>query len=116
MHQAFKDLLHQYKVDVFRFEHNKKDAEQVAAECMAISEEVLKQKYHYHFHTLPDADRAEIINMINNYTREAVLPPVVEKLVHRQLMLERHITALDSFMEKMLDVLSQGPRTPANVT
>ena len=43
------------------------------------TEDVLEQKYHYHFHKLPDADRAEIINMINNYTREAILPPIVEK-------------------------------------
>ena len=109
MRQAFKDLLHQYKVDVFRFEHNKKDIEEVAAECMDVCEDVLQQKYHYHFHKLPDANRAEIINMINNYTREAILPPVVDKLVHRQVMIERRLEALVRLTEKILEALSVEP-------
>jgi hypothetical protein len=113
MRQTFKDLLHQYKIDVFRSEHSQQNVDDVAAECMNVCEDVLKQKYHYHFHKLPDANRAEIINMINNYTREAILPPVVEKLVQRQVVLERRIQALDAFIEKMLEVLSESPKTPA---
>ena len=109
MRQAFKDLLHQYKIDVFRFEHNKKDIEEVAAECMDVCEDVLQQKYHYHFHKLPDANRAEIINMINNYTREAILPPVVEKLVHRQVLMEKRIEAMEGLIQRMLETLSTGP-------
>ena len=107
MHRAFQNLLHEYKKDVFQIEHNKKDVEDIASECMDVCEDVLQQKYHYHFHKLPDADRAEIINMINNYTREAVLPPVVEKLVHRQVMIEKRFAALVGLVEKMLEQLSQ---------
>ena len=73
---------------------------------MHVTEEILEEKFHYHFHKLPDANRAEIINMINNYTREAVLPPVVEKLVLRQLVLEKRVEALVHLMEQMLEVLS----------
>ena len=109
MHRKFKQLLHQYKLEVFHAQHDKKSAEEIATECLHLTEDVLKQKYHYHFHSLPDADRAEIINMINNYTREAILPPVVEKLVHRQVLLEKRLNALVHLTEQILDNLSMGP-------
>lgn len=109
VHRKFKELLHQYKLDTFRVEHNQKDVEEVTQACMDVCEEVLQQKYEYHFHKLPDAGRAEIINMINNYTREAILPPVVEKLVHRQVVLERRIDALVGLIEQMLETLSEEP-------
>lgn len=106
MHRKFQELLHQYKKDVFQLEHGRKDAAEVTQECMDLCDDVLAQKYHYHFHKLPDANRAEIINMINNYTREAILPPVVEKLVERQVMLEHRLDAMNEFMSKTLEALS----------
>jgi ferric iron reductase protein FhuF len=109
VHQRFKELLHQYKLDVFRMQHDKKNVEQITTECMTICEDVLNQKYRYHFHKLPDANRAEIINMISNYTREALLPPVVEQLVLRQVTLEHRVEALEKFLEQMLDTLSTNP-------
>jgi hypothetical protein len=104
--KKFQDLLHQYKLEVFHNEHDKPSLEDITSECMHVTEEILEEKFHYHFHKLPDANRAEIINMINNYTREAVLPPVVEKLVLRQLVLEKRVEALVHLMEHMLEVLS----------
>ena len=106
MHRKFKEILHQYKRDVFQLEHHQKDVESITDECMDICEDVLQQKYSYHFHKLPDADRAEIINMINNYTREAVLPPVVEKLVERHVLLERRLAAMEGLLEHTLEALS----------
>ena len=88
MQRNFKQLLHQYKLEVFHKQHDKRNVEEILTECMHITDDVLKQKYHYHFNKLPSADRAEVINMINSYTREAILPPVVEKIVHRQVLLE----------------------------
>ena len=109
MHRKFQELLHQYKLASFRVEHDKKDVAEITRECMDICEDVLKQKYEYHFHQLPDADRAEIINMINNYTREAILPPVVESMVERHVLLERRVAALESMIEQMLETLSDPP-------
>jgi len=109
VHKKFRDLLHQYKVEVFHQEHDKKSTDELTQECMQVSEEVLQQNYHYHFHKLPDAGRAEIINMINNYTREALLPPIVEGLVKRQIVLERRFDALVHLLESMLDLLSTEP-------
>jgi hypothetical protein len=106
LHRKFKELLHQYKLEVFRMEHDKKSVEQLTKECMDICDDVLHNKYSYHFHKLPDADRAEIINMINNYTREALLPPIVERIVHRQVTIEHRVDALERFLEQMLESLS----------
>ena len=100
-----KKLLHDYKVTLFREEHE--NVKQVTEQCMAITEEVLNQKFNYHFHKLPDADRAEIINMINNYTREAILPPVIEKLVERQVAADKRFRALEALMENVLTTLSE---------
>lgn len=107
MLKKFQDLLHTYKLEVFHNEHDKKSIDDITSECIHVTEEILEEKFHYHFHKLPDANRAEIINMINNYTREAILPPVVEKVVHRQVVLEKRIDALVHLMEAMLEVLSE---------
>ena len=107
MHKRFADLLHEYKVHVFHNEHDKKSLEEVTSECLHITEDVLRTKFDYHFHKLPDADRAEIINMINNYTREAILPPVVEAIVHRQVVLEKRFDALVELTSKLLEALSE---------
>ena len=112
MHRKFQKLLHDYKVEVFHDEHQ--NAKDYAEECMHIADDVLSQKFNYHFHKLPDADRAEIINMINNYTREAILPPVVEKLVERQMAAERRVKALEGLLENVLNALSVDPAGTIN--
>jgi hypothetical protein len=105
VHTKFKKLLHDYKLEVFQLEHRRKDADSITRECMDLAEDVLSQKFNYHFHRLPDANRAEIINMINNYTREAVLPPVVQRIVEHHVMLERRVLAVEGLIEKMLEAL-----------
>ena len=109
MHAKFKELLHQYKLEVFHNEHDKRSVQEITTECLHVTEDVLKQKTHFHFHQVPDASRAEWVNLINNYVREAILPPVVEKLVHRQVLLEKRILALQHLNEKILETLSATP-------
>jgi predicted component of type VI protein secretion system len=109
LHGQFRELLHEYKKQAFRVEHDRQSVEQIASECVQIADEVLQQKYNYHFHRLPDANRAEIINMISNYTREAILPPVVQNLVRRQVTLEKRMDALAGLVEKALEALSTEP-------
>jgi hypothetical protein len=117
VHKKFQELLHRYKVHVFHAEHDKTSVDDITKECLYVTEEVLEQKYHYHFHKLPDANRAEIINMINNYTREAILPPVVERIVKRQIRLERRFEALLALTHELLELLSTDPtERPKKVT
>ncbi|MBL8859503.1 MAG: hypothetical protein JNL28_13420 [Planctomycetes bacterium] len=106
MQRKFQQLLHQYKVEVFHAEHDKKSVEEISNECLHLAEDVLKAKYHYHFEKMPDASRAEIINMINNYVRDAILPPLVEKLVRRQVLAEKRMLAQQHLLEAILETLS----------
>jgi hypothetical protein len=109
VHTKLKQLLHDYKRDVFQLAHHKKDVETITRECVHLTEDVLQQHFTFHFHKLPDADRAEIINMISNYVREAILPPVVEKLVQRTVILEHRMNELERLLEASLEALSQEP-------
>ena len=109
MHSKFKELLHQYKLEVFHTENDKRSVQEITTECLHLTEDVLRQKVRFHFREIPDKSRAEVVNLIHDYVREAVLPPVVEKLVHRQVVLEKRLTALLHLTEKILEALSAEP-------
>lgn len=106
MQEKLRKLLHEYKVNAFKVSHDSRSAEEIAKECMTISREALSNAYHYHFHKLSESDRAEIINMINNYTMEALLPPIVEKIVKRQVILEKKQEMTVQLLERALEILS----------
>ncbi len=107
MKKRLQDILHKYKVEAYRVAHKHDEAGDITKACLDLSDDVLKSAYHYHFHKLPDANRVEIINMINNYTLEAILPPVVEKLVKRIIVLEHQHRALLQAMEQVCEELSE---------
>ncbi|NOT30939.1 MAG: hypothetical protein HOP15_10875 [Planctomycetes bacterium] len=107
MQHQFKELLHDYKRSVFQLAHHQKDVDLITKECVQITEDVLQQHYKFHFNKLPDANRAEIINMISNYVREAVLPPVVQKMAERHVVLERRVAALEKLLAASLELLSR---------
>ena len=114
MENPVRQLLHDYKKEVFHAEHDPSSVEEITTECLHVTEDVLQQKYSYHFHKLPDADRAEIINMINNYTREAILPPIIEAVVRRQVVQDKRIEALVHLVEHLFETLSGDTATVAN--
>jgi len=103
--RKFQDLLHKYKLELFHAQHDKKSAEEISSEVLHFTDEALKAKLSYHFTKLPDASRTEIINMINSYVREAVLPPVVERITKRQILLEKRVIAMEHLLEKILETL-----------
>ena len=102
MKQKFAEAIHTFRKEVFKVEHDAKELEAITRDALHLSEDTLDNAYHYHFHKLPDASRAEIINMINNYTLEALLPPVVEKINRRQLIMERKLDLLVELFEEAL--------------
>lgn len=109
MHRKFKAILHDYKKEVFHAQHDRSSLEEMTTAVLVATQDVMQEKFTYHFHKLPDADRAEIINMINNYVREAILPPVIEKILQRQLLQERRVDAIEHMLQEVLEVLSQDP-------
>lgn len=109
MQRKFQDLLHKYKLELFHVQHDKKSVDEISSEVLHFTEDALKQKLSYHFHKLPDASRAEVVNMINNYVREAVLPPVVERITKRQVLLEKRVIAMEHLLAQILETLGNEP-------
>lgn len=108
MKQKFAEALKDFRKEVFKIEHDHDELQSLTQEALHLTEESLQNAYRYHFHKLPTADRAEVINMINNYTLEALLPPVVEKITRRQLLLERKIELLVHLLEEALERIGDG--------
>ena len=103
MKQKFAEAIKSYKKDVFKVEHDPAQLSLLIKDSLEFTEDALDNAYHYHFHKLPDASRAEIINMVNNYVLEALLPPIVEKMTRRQLLNERKLELLVHLLEDALD-------------
>ena len=108
MKKKFEEALKEYRKEVFKVEHDHNDLEEITKEALHITEDSLSNAYHYHFHKLPDADRAEVTNMTNNYTLEALLPPIVEKITRRQLLMERKLELLVHLLEEALERIGDG--------
>ena len=106
MKKQFKELLHHYKVEAFKISHNHDSVQESAREILKFSEEALNNEYHYHFRTDPDPKRIETYKMIKNFTLEALLPPVLEKLVWRISVLERQHEELVKLVGDILELLS----------
>ncbi|MDP6425236.1 MAG: hypothetical protein QGG14_10860 [Planctomycetota bacterium] len=105
MKKRLQEILHKYKVEAFKVAHSHDDLDELTDEALDFSKDILDNAYHYHFHKLPDANRAEIINMINNYTVEAILPPVVAKIMRRIVVLEHQHKALLGAIEDVCEEL-----------
>ena len=113
MTDKFRQLLHDYKVDVFKLTHDHDTLESLTRDTLRFTEETLRNQYHYHFHKLAEANRAEIINMINNYVVEALLPPVVEKLLRRIILIEKRQEKMVTLLSRLLETLSEEPGVQA---
>ena len=107
MRKKFHDLLHAYKVEAFKISHNNECVEERTRDILQFTEQALNNAYHYHFHNEPDPQRVETLTMIKNYTLEAILPPVVEKLVQRIAVLERQHESMVKLVDNLLEVLSE---------
>jgi len=106
MKRRFKQLLHHYKVEAFKISHGNDMVAESTKEILRFTDEALNNAYHYHFHQLDDPKRAETFNMIKNFTLEAIMPPVLEKLVRRVMVLEKQHSEMVKLVGDMLEVLS----------
>lgn len=97
-----QEALHEYKRECYLIEHNAEKHDEVVKEVVRFVDGVLDKKFHYHFHKPPNPERAEILTMIENYAREAILPPVIASLAERIVVLEKRQVAAVACMEKLL--------------
>lgn len=113
MKKKFHDLLHQYKVEAFKISHNTDQIEEVTREILDFTRNALNNAYHYHFHQDPDPKRIETFNMIKNFTLESLIPPVLEKVMLRVVVLEKQHTQLVRLFDSILEVLSEDEASDA---
>lgn len=106
MKKQFKALLHHYKVEAFKISHSNEQIEGLAKEIEQFTEQVLNNSYHYHFRQDPDPARIETINIIKNFVLEAIVPPVLDKVMHRMFVLERQHAELVNLVGNILETLS----------
>ncbi len=118
MRQKFRDLLHAYRVESFKITHNNEHIEETTGEILKFTDEALNNAYHFHFHEDPDAKRVETFNMIKNYTLESIMPPILEKVMRRVMVLEKQHESIVELIDHLLEALSrdngvQSPDRPA---
>ena len=106
MRKKFRNLLHAYRVESFKITHNNEHLEDTTQDILKFTDEALNNAYHYHFRKDPDPKRVETFNMIKNYTVDALLPPVVEKLMTRIVVLEKQQDRLLDLVHEILETLS----------
>ena len=106
MKKKFKELLHRYKVEAFKISHGNEQVIETTKEILHFTDTALNNAYRFHFHQDPDPKRIEVFNMIKHFTLEALLPPVMEKLVRRQVVLEKQHQELVKLVGEILETLS----------
>jgi hypothetical protein len=105
--KIFRDLLHQYRVESFKITHNNENVEDTMRELMKFTDDALNNAYHYHFHKDSEPQRIETFNLIKNYTLESILPPVLEKVMRRVLILEKQHESIVALFDDLLEALSE---------
>ncbi len=108
MKKKFRKLLHAYRVQAFKAAHADDTVADATAEMLSSTGEALNNAYEYHFHKDPNPEQIETLNMIKNYTLEALLPPVVEKIMRRVNSLEKQHQVLVDLIDQILEELSDG--------
>lgn len=100
-------VLHDYKKECFFLEHRSGVHEQVESETARVVKELLAIPHRFEFHSKPTAEQAEMLNLIEDYVREAVLPPILNKLVERLLIAERRHHAGVRALERLTHLFEE---------
>jgi hypothetical protein len=108
MQDTFRRLLHEYRVESFKATHSPEQVKERTKEALRLCREALHQVYHFHVHNAPDPTRAETLNLIHDYAVEALLPPVLERVIERELVLEKKHELAMRLLERILETLSSG--------
>ncbi len=106
MRKKFHDLLHAYKVEAFKISHNNECVKDRTNEILEFTEQALNNAYTFHFHGDPDPAKLETLTEVKNFTLEAIMPPIVEKLVQRIHVLEKQHEAMVGLVDNILEQLS----------
>src|SRR5262245_19398165 len=107
MQEKFRRLLHEYRVESFKAAQSPEQVKERTKEALRWCREALHQVYRFHFHNVPDAQRAEMLNLVHDYAVEALLPPVIERIIEREMVLEKKHELAMRLLERLLETLSE---------
>ncbi len=107
MKQKLKDALHRYKVEAFKISHHGMDVAEVSKEILNHTGEALENAYSFHFHKDPNPARVETFQMVKMVVLEALLPPVVEKMMRRITALEKQNQQMVKLLDELMEALSE---------
>ena len=106
MKKQLKDALHRYKVEAFKISHHGIEVADVSREILDQTEQALQNAYHVHFHVDANPQRVETFQMVKKFVLEALLPPVVEKMMRRITVLEKQQGQMIKLLDELMEVLS----------
>ncbi len=113
MKKKLKDALHRYKVEAFKAAHPVQEAGDASKEILDVTGQALENAYRLHFEKDADPQRIETFNLVKTFVLDALLPPVVDKLMRRILAAEKQnqllVTLLDDLMETLSEDASSQP-------
>ena len=102
-----RSFLHDYKKRVFELEHDGRAIEQRKEQVRRFVHDILAEKSHYHFHQKIDKQHADTLDLIYDFSREALLPPIVSRLAERVALLEARQQAWIDMVHRALDILAE---------
>lgn len=110
MKKKLKDALHDFKIEAFKMSHQTVEQQkEIVDEVLAHTHEALENAYHFHFQEGKDASpqRIETFQLIKSVALETILPPVVEKLMHRITVLEHTNKSMVKLLDELMEALSE---------
>ncbi len=110
MKKKLKDALHNFKIEAFKMSHQTvAQKQEIVDEVMAHTHEALENAYHFHFQDGSGANpqRVETFQMIKSVALETILPPIVEKMMHRITVLEHTNKSMIQLLDELMEALSE---------
>ena len=116
MKQKLKEALHRYKVEAFKISHSGVEVGEFSKEILDQTDEALENAYSYHFKRDPNPQRVDTFQMVKRFVLEAILPPVVEKMMRRINVLEKQNEQMVVLLDELMEALSEDetPQRAAN--
>lgn len=107
MKKKLKDALHRYKVESFKLSHHGLDVAEVSKEILDATQVALQNAYCLHFEKNANPQQADTFRMVKTFVTEALLPPVLEKVMRRITAVEKQQTQMVELLGELMEALSE---------
>jgi len=105
--KKLKDALHRYKVESFKLAHHGLDVADVSREILEATQVALQNAYKMHFEKNANPQQVETFGMVKTFVTEALLPPVIEKVMRRITAVEKQQAQMVSLLTELMEALSE---------